>query len=146
MFMPNFTMFFRVLIIPVILLYINFLSELEFTSTSDYRSMIQLPAMMFKYIFLYVKWVHTQLNSIKLRHLKGIHSVVCLAASTKTFNCSAAQKHIGYSPIVSMEVSFTDFTELYTGLFLLALLPVDTHVSGLLNFFKNITYNIMSVV
>ncbi|KAK1379366.1 3beta-hydroxysteroid-dehydrogenase/decarboxylase [Heracleum sosnowskyi] len=67
------------------------------------RSMIQLPSAMFKCIFLYVKWVHTQLNSIKLRHLKGIHSVVRLAASTKTFNCSAAQKHIGYSPIVSME-------------------------------------------
>lgn len=67
------------------------------------RSMIQLPAGMFKYIFLYVKWVHNQLNSIKLRHLKGIHNVVRLAASTKTFNCSAAQKHIGYSPIVSME-------------------------------------------
>ncbi|XP_074340702.1 3beta-hydroxysteroid-dehydrogenase/decarboxylase isoform X2 [Apium graveolens] len=67
------------------------------------RSMIQLHAMMFKYIFLYVKWVHTQLNSIKLRHLKGIQNVVRLAASTKTFNCSAAQKHIGYSPIVSME-------------------------------------------
>lgn len=67
------------------------------------RSMMQLPGVMFKYIFLYVKWVHTQLNSIKLRHLKGIHNVVRLAASTKTFNCSAAQKHIGYSPIVSME-------------------------------------------
>lgn len=67
------------------------------------RSMIQLPDALFKYIFLYVIWVHTQMNSIKLRHLKGIHNVVRLAASTKTFNCSAAQKHIGYSPIVSME-------------------------------------------
>ncbi|WOH12490.1 hypothetical protein DCAR_0831994 [Daucus carota subsp. sativus] len=67
------------------------------------RPMIQLPAGMLKYIFVYVRWVHAQLNSVKLRHLKGIHYVVRLATSNKTFDCSSAQKHIGYSPVVSME-------------------------------------------
>ncbi|CAL5346964.1 unnamed protein product [Camellia sinensis] len=41
--------------------------------------------------------------STKLNSSAPLHGVVRLALRTSTFNCSAAQKHIGYSPVVSLE-------------------------------------------
>ncbi|CAL5402905.1 unnamed protein product [Camellia sinensis] len=43
--------------------------------------------------------------STKLNSSAPLHGVVRLALRTSTFNCSAAQKHIGYSPVVSLELS-----------------------------------------
>lgn len=67
------------------------------------RPMIKLPARMIMYTVLLVKWMHSQMNSRKLNHAVGIQNVVQLASCTRTFNCAAAQKHIGYTPIVSVE-------------------------------------------
>ncbi|KAI8002372.1 3beta-hydroxysteroid-dehydrogenase/decarboxylase isoform 3 [Camellia lanceoleosa] len=68
------------------------------------RPMIKLPAMLVWYTVLLVKWMHAKMASTKLNGSAPLHGVVRLALRTSTFNCSAAQKHIGYSPVVSLEV------------------------------------------
>ncbi|KAL6970729.1 3beta-hydroxysteroid-4alpha-carboxylate 3-dehydrogenase [Sarracenia purpurea var. burkii] len=67
------------------------------------RSMVKLPARLFLYIVLLVKWMHPMMDSRKLNHSTPVHNVVQLALCTRTFSCCAAEKNIGYSPVVSLE-------------------------------------------
>ncbi|KAM7486788.1 hypothetical protein LguiA_002797 [Lonicera macranthoides] len=67
------------------------------------RPIIKLPTSVFWYIVLLVKWMDSKMGSTKLDNSVPIHNIVQLASCSRTFNCSAAQKHIGYSPIVSLE-------------------------------------------
>ncbi|KAG5530708.1 hypothetical protein RHGRI_025620 [Rhododendron griersonianum] len=67
------------------------------------RPMVKLPARLVKCVVSLVKWVHTKTASGKLNHSIPLHNVVKLALCTSTFSCSAAKKHIGYSPVVSLE-------------------------------------------
>ncbi|XAR71111.1 3-beta-hydroxysteroid-4-alpha-carboxylate 3-dehydrogenase (decarboxylating) [Bertholletia excelsa] len=53
------------------------------------RPMIKLPARLEQPIVSLIKWMDAKMES----------KTLC----TRTFNCSAAQKHIGYSTVVSME-------------------------------------------
>jgi hypothetical protein len=56
---------------------------------------------------LVVEWIREKLGSRKYNHdisARFFHVASC----TRTFNCSAAQKYIGYSPVVSLEVSFVN--------------------------------------
>ncbi|CAL5425445.1 unnamed protein product [Camellia sinensis] len=69
---------------------------------NDYRPMIKLPATLVWYTVLLVKWMHAKMASTKLNSSAPLHGVR-LALRTSTLNCSAAQKHIGYSPVVSLE-------------------------------------------
>lgn len=71
------------------------------------RPMIKLPATLVWYTVLLVKWMHAKMASTKLNGSAPLHGVVRLALCTSTFNCSAAQKHIGYSPVVSLEEGVT---------------------------------------
>ncbi|XP_028111693.1 3beta-hydroxysteroid-dehydrogenase/decarboxylase isoform X2 [Camellia sinensis] len=71
------------------------------------RPMIKLPATLVWYTVLLVKWMHAKMASTKLNGSAPLHGVVRLALRTSTFNCSAAQKHIGYSPVVSLEEGVT---------------------------------------
>ena len=59
---------------------------------------------MTSYILLLVKWMHEKLGFRKYNHSVSVHYVQ-LASRSRTFNCTASQKHIGYSPVVSLEVS-----------------------------------------
>ncbi|KAF5465400.1 hypothetical protein F2P56_015413 [Juglans regia] len=70
------------------------------------RPLIKVPARMVWYILLLVKWVHEKLGSRKYNHSVSVHYIQ-VASRTRTFNCAAAQKHIGYSPVVSMEEGAT---------------------------------------
>uniref|UniRef100_A0A5B6ZX06 Reticulon-like protein n=1 Tax=Davidia involucrata TaxID=16924 RepID=A0A5B6ZX06_DAVIN len=65
--------------------------------------MIKLPARMVWYIVLLVKWMHAKIDSRILNNSAYVDNIVQLASRTRTFNCSAAKKHIGYSPVVSLE-------------------------------------------
>ncbi|CAK7322649.1 unnamed protein product [Dovyalis caffra] len=70
------------------------------------RPSIKIPAWIVCYVLLVVKWMHEKLGSKKYNHdvsARFIH----LASCTRTFNCSAAQKYIGYSPVVSLEDGIT---------------------------------------
>lgn len=84
----------------------GFLLFLPETELSFGRPMIKLPARIFWYIVLLVKWMDSKMGSTKLDNSVPIYNIVQLASCSRTFNCSAAQKHIGYSPVVSLEVSF----------------------------------------
>ena len=70
----------------------------------DCRPSIKVPARMTSYILLLVKWMHEKLGFRKYNHSVSVHYVQ-LASRSRTFNCTASQKHIGYSPVVSLEVS-----------------------------------------
>lgn len=65
---------------------------------SGYRPMIKLPAIVVKYIISLLKVMQVKID------FTSVHYIFELSSCTRTFNCSAAQKHIGYSPIVSLEV------------------------------------------
>ncbi|KAJ6419074.1 hypothetical protein OIU84_029224 [Salix udensis] len=66
------------------------------------RPSIKAPARIVCYALLVVKWMHEKLGSRKY-NLDISARFFHLASRTRTFNCSAAQKYIGYSPAVSLE-------------------------------------------
>ncbi|XP_010268277.1 PREDICTED: 3beta-hydroxysteroid-dehydrogenase/decarboxylase-like isoform X2 [Nelumbo nucifera] len=71
------------------------------------RPTVQLPARMVSFFFVLVRWVHKKLgyegDVLSLLTPVNVH----LLSHTKTFNCSVAQNHIGYSPIISLEEGVT---------------------------------------
>ncbi|KAA8527274.1 hypothetical protein F0562_034629 [Nyssa sinensis] len=71
------------------------------------RPMIKLPARMVWYIVLLLKWIHAKMDSRILNDSAYVHNILLLASRNRTFNCSAAQKNIGYSPVVSLEEGIT---------------------------------------
>ncbi|KAK4566607.1 hypothetical protein RGQ29_002751 [Quercus rubra] len=70
------------------------------------RPSIKVPARMAWYILLLVKWMHEKLGFSNYNHSVSAHYVQ-LASRSRTFNCTAAQKHFGYSPVVSLEEGVT---------------------------------------
>ncbi|KAJ8774795.1 hypothetical protein K2173_017241 [Erythroxylum novogranatense] len=66
------------------------------------RPLIKIPARMLWYILRIVKGMHEKLGFRKYDHSLLDH-FFHLASRTRTFNCTAAQKHIGYSPVISLE-------------------------------------------
>lgn len=72
------------------------------------RPLFKLPARMVLYVVSLVEWMRDKLDYRK-SHPMSAQYLVCIASRTRTFNCSAAQKFIGYSPVVSLEVSFRGF-------------------------------------
>ncbi|KAA8531429.1 hypothetical protein F0562_006218 [Nyssa sinensis] len=67
------------------------------------RPMIKLPACVVWYIVSLAKWMCAKMDSRIFNSSGYVHNIVQLASCTRTFNCSAAQKDIGYSPVVSLE-------------------------------------------
>lgn len=61
------------------------------------RPMLKLPAIVLKYLFLLLKLMKKEME------YTSTHNMLSLSLCTRTFNCSAAQKQIGYSPIVPLE-------------------------------------------
>ncbi|KAI4324346.1 hypothetical protein L6164_023893 [Bauhinia variegata] len=66
------------------------------------RPFIKLPAKMGQYILLLLKWAHKKLE-LGYFNYPLIVRFILSASHTRTFNCAAAHKYIGYSPIVSLE-------------------------------------------
>ncbi|KAF8393751.1 hypothetical protein HHK36_019949 [Tetracentron sinense] len=70
------------------------------------RPSIQLPARMVWFILVLSKWMHKKLGLTK-HDYSVLTPTVHLLSRTRTFNCSASQKHFGYSPVVSQEEGVT---------------------------------------
>ncbi|EXB23118.1 3beta-hydroxysteroid-dehydrogenase/decarboxylase isoform 3 [Morus notabilis] len=79
----------------------NFLS-LIFEGLGYKRPLIKLPATMVSLIVLSIKWTQRKWGFLKCSH-SAFHYIQ-LALCSRTFNCSAAQKHLGYLPETSLEV------------------------------------------
>ncbi|KAK9200896.1 hypothetical protein WN944_016095 [Citrus x changshan-huyou] len=67
------------------------------------RPFIKLPTGVVWYIILLLKWIHEKFGLRTYNHSLSACYIVQLASRTRTFDCIAAQKHTGYSPVVSLE-------------------------------------------
>ncbi|XP_027191591.1 3beta-hydroxysteroid-dehydrogenase/decarboxylase isoform X2 [Cicer arietinum] len=70
------------------------------------RPSIKLPANLVQYLLSVLKWLHEKLGPRCFNYPLLVHFFQ-LALHTRTFSCAAAQKDIGYSPIVSLEEGVT---------------------------------------
>ncbi|CAI9265681.1 unnamed protein product [Lactuca saligna] len=67
-----------------------------------YRPIIKLPGVVVRMIVFLIKWMHSNMNSRNLKNV-SVYNTVQLMSHTTTYNCSAAERHIDYSPIVSLD-------------------------------------------
>ncbi|WJX51629.1 3beta-hydroxysteroid-4alpha-carboxylate 3-dehydrogenase3beta-hydroxysteroid-4alpha-carboxylate 3-dehydrogenase(decarboxylating) [Trifolium repens] len=79
------------------------------------RPFIKLPANLVQYILSVLKWFYEKLGP-RYFNYPLLVQFFQLALHTRTFNCSAAQKDIGYSPIVSLEEGVTLTIEAFSHL------------------------------
>lgn len=70
---------------------------------SDCRSMIKIPARVVQYCTLIMKWTISRMSNWNPDNVPAF-DIIELALCHRRFNCFAAQKYIGYSPVVSLEV------------------------------------------
>ncbi|KVI08200.1 3beta-hydroxysteroid-dehydrogenase/decarboxylase-like isoform X1 [Cynara cardunculus var. scolymus] len=80
-----------------------------------YRPIIKLPAVVVRLIVFLIKWMHSNMNFRDLKHV-SVHNVIQLMSHTRTYNCSAAERHIEYSPIVSLDDGITLTVKSFTHL------------------------------
>ncbi|XP_076892492.1 3beta-hydroxysteroid-dehydrogenase/decarboxylase-like [Bidens hawaiensis] len=71
-----------------------------------YRPFIKLPAAVVRGIVLLIKWMDLNLSSRDLKHV-SVHNTIQLMSRTRTYNCSAAERHLQYSPIVPLDDGIT---------------------------------------
>lgn len=76
---------------------------------NDCRPFIKLPAVVVRGIVFLIKWMDLNLSSRDLKHV-SVHNTIQLMSRTRTYNCSAAERHLQYSPIVPLDVSSTRST------------------------------------
>lgn len=67
------------------------------------RPSIKLPVRLVSFVFSLLKWTHEK-ESLGSNY-DTVYQYALLASSTRTFNCNAAKKHLGYTPVVTLEVS-----------------------------------------
>ncbi|PWA81927.1 3-beta hydroxysteroid dehydrogenase/isomerase family protein [Artemisia annua] len=72
-----------------------------------YRPMVKLPAVVVSLIVYLIKWMHLKTNSRNICSSVSVHNIVQLMSQTTTYDSSAAQQHIEYSPVVSMSDGVT---------------------------------------
>ncbi|MBA0555341.1 hypothetical protein Golob_025524 [Gossypium lobatum] len=58
---------------------------------------------MVSYVVILIQYIHDKLGYRMYKYSVSPHYIVQLASRNRTFDCSAAQKHLGYSLIVSLE-------------------------------------------
>ncbi|PPS04536.1 hypothetical protein GOBAR_AA16127 [Gossypium barbadense] len=68
------------------------------------RPFIKIPTWIVAYVLSLLQRIHEE-SHFRIDKYSP-HSIVQLASRTTTFDCSEAQKHLGYSPIIYLEVSF----------------------------------------
>ncbi|CAN4121253.1 unnamed protein product [Withania somnifera] len=66
------------------------------------RSIIKIPARVIQYITLIIKWTISRMSNWSTENVP-FFDIIELTLCHRRFNCSAAQKYIGYSPVVSVE-------------------------------------------
>ncbi|KAJ0702776.1 putative 3-beta-hydroxysteroid-4-alpha-carboxylate 3-dehydrogenase (decarboxylating) [Helianthus annuus] len=71
-----------------------------------YRPIIRLPAVVVRSVVFLIKWMDLNISSRDLKHV-SVHNTIQLMSRTRTYNCSAAERHIQYSPIVSLDDGIT---------------------------------------
>ncbi|XP_071690754.1 3beta-hydroxysteroid-dehydrogenase/decarboxylase-like [Rutidosis leptorrhynchoides] len=81
-----------------------------------YRPRVKLPAMVVRLIIYLIKWMHLKTNSRNNSNCASVHNIVQLMSRTTTYDCSAAQQHIEYSPVVSMDEGITSTIEAFSHL------------------------------
>ncbi|XVF29408.1 hypothetical protein REPUB_Repub15cG0118600 [Reevesia pubescens] len=67
------------------------------------RPFIKVPSWMVSYILSLHQCIHDKLRFGMHKYSLPPHYIVQLASHSRTFDCSAAQKHLGYSPVVSLQ-------------------------------------------
>ncbi|WRX19977.1 3-beta hydroxysteroid dehydrogenase/isomerase - like 1 [Theobroma cacao] len=67
------------------------------------RPFIKIPTWMVSYSLSLQQCIYDKLHFRMYNYSVSPHYFVQLASRTRTFDCSAAQKHLGYSPVVSLE-------------------------------------------
>ncbi|KAI7743491.1 hypothetical protein M8C21_015215 [Ambrosia artemisiifolia] len=71
-----------------------------------YRPIIKLPAMVVRCIVFLIRWMDLNISSRDLKHV-SVHNTIQLMSRTRTYNCSAAERHIQYSPVVPLDDGIT---------------------------------------
>ncbi|OMO68021.1 3-beta hydroxysteroid dehydrogenase/isomerase [Corchorus capsularis] len=66
------------------------------------RPFIKVPTWIFSYIFTLRESIHDKFRVRIYNYSVSPQYIVQLASRTRTFDCSAAEKHLGYSPVVSL--------------------------------------------
>ncbi|XWS22208.1 hypothetical protein CRYUN_Cryun29cG0014500 [Craigia yunnanensis] len=67
------------------------------------RPFIKVPTWMVSYILSLHQRIHDKLCLRMYKYSMSLHYIVQLASRTRTFDCSTAQKHLGYAPVVHLE-------------------------------------------
>ncbi|TYG77895.1 hypothetical protein ES288_D02G012400v1 [Gossypium darwinii] len=67
------------------------------------RPFIKVPTWMVSYVVILSQYIHDKLGYRMYKYSVSPHYIVQLASCNRTFDCSAAQKHLGYSLVVSLE-------------------------------------------
>ncbi|GKB83140.1 3-beta hydroxysteroid dehydrogenase/isomerase, partial [Tanacetum coccineum] len=80
-------------------------------TSSELLPMVKLPAVVVRLIVYLIKWMHSKTNSRNICSSVSVHSIVQLMSQTATYDCSAAEQHIEYSPVVSMNDGVTSTIE-----------------------------------
>ncbi|KAK3204383.1 hypothetical protein Dsin_018429 [Dipteronia sinensis] len=80
------------------------------------RPFIKLPTSLVWYILLLVKWTYEKLGLRIDNHTLSACYIFQLISRTRTFDCTAARKNIGYSPIVSLEEGVSSTIEAFSHL------------------------------
>ncbi|XP_071707128.1 3beta-hydroxysteroid-dehydrogenase/decarboxylase-like [Rutidosis leptorrhynchoides] len=80
-----------------------------------YRPYIKLPGVVSQSIVFLIKWMHSNMNSRDLKNA-SVQNIVQLMSHTRTYNCSAAERHIEYSPVVSLDDGITLTVKSFTHL------------------------------
>ncbi|KAG2290261.1 hypothetical protein Bca52824_049865, partial [Brassica carinata] len=65
------------------------------------RPSTKLPVPLVSFVLSLLKW--TQEKEGTGSYYDTAHQFALLASSTRTFNCNAAKKHLGYTPVVTLE-------------------------------------------
>ncbi|XP_023735332.1 3beta-hydroxysteroid-dehydrogenase/decarboxylase [Lactuca sativa] len=81
-----------------------------------FRPMVKLPPVVVNLIVYLIKWMHSNTNSRNISKSVSVHNVVQLMSHTTTFDCSAAQQHLEYSPVVSLDEGITSTIESFSHL------------------------------
>ncbi|KAL9681424.1 hypothetical protein QQ045_013207 [Rhodiola kirilowii] len=76
--------------------------SIMFEALGYQRPLVKLPVKVVSYILVVVSWMCNKSSFVKHNSISP-HFLVQLFSRTRTFNCTAAQIHIGYSPIVDLK-------------------------------------------
>uniref|UniRef100_A0A7N0TKJ9 Reticulon-like protein n=1 Tax=Kalanchoe fedtschenkoi TaxID=63787 RepID=A0A7N0TKJ9_KALFE len=76
--------------------------SLLFEGLGYQRPLVKLPVQLVSYILAVVSWMCDK-SSSGMHNRISSHYIVQLFSRTRTFNCTGAQKYIGYSPITDLK-------------------------------------------